>query len=110
MDNKIREKLVELIGKIIEPLVFVKFFVNYLMENGVTVLPCKLGDTVWGIRKCNLGNAVKQGVVYQMYFSEKMRLCICVKNVCRGEWGVNVFATQAEAEEALRRKGVSEDG
>lgn len=81
---------------------------DYLAANGVTVLPCKLGDTAWGIKRCNLGNVVKQGEVYQMYFGEDMRLCICVKNVCRGEWGVNVFGTKEEAEEAVGKMAKKE--
>ena len=80
-----------------------------LIANGVTVLPCKLGDTAWGIKRCNLGNVVKQGEVYQMYFGEDMRLCICVKNVCRGEWGVNVFGTKEEAEEAVGKMAKKEE-
>lgn len=60
-------------------------------------VPCKMGDVVWGIKKYNHGQAAKQGVVNQMFFGDDMRLCICVKNVCRGEWGNNVFATEEEA-------------
>ena len=103
----IREKLVELIGdcKWYMPL---EDLADYLIANGVTVLPCKLGDTAWGIKRCNLGNVVKQGEVYQMYFGEDMRLCICVKNVCRGEWGVNVFGTKEEAEEAVGKMAKKE--
>lgn len=104
MDN-IREKLLDLIIEAkkadTEDAPFSEFLADFLVGYGVTVLPCKLGDTVWGIKRCHLGNVVKQGEVYQMYFGEDMRLCICVKNVCRGEWGVNVFGTKKEAEEAV---------
>ena len=121
MDN-IREKLVEMLKKTeinkinghtalaevcFTPNVFENMATN-LLANGVTVLPCKLGDTAWGIKRCNLGNVVKQGAVYQMYFGEDMRLCICVKNVCRGEWGVNVFGTKEEAEEAVGKMAKKE--
>lgn len=85
-----------------------KWRTDKLLANGVTVLPCKLGDMAWGIKRCHLGNAVKQGEVYQMYFGEEMRLCICVKNVCRGEWGVNVFGTKEEAEEAVGKMAKKE--
>lgn len=61
-------------------------------------LPCKIGDMVWGIKKFNYETKqVKQGIVHMMFFGEDMRLCICVKGVCRGEWGKNVFATREEA-------------
>ena len=60
-------------------------------------VPCKMGDLVWGIKKHSYGMKVKPGIVSQMFYGEDMRLCICVKNVCRGEWGKNVFATEEEA-------------
>ena len=61
-------------------------------------VPCKIGDLVWGIKKFNHETErVKQGIVHMMFFGEDMRLCICVKGVCRGEWGKNVFATKEEA-------------
>lgn len=61
-------------------------------------LPCKIGDMVWGIKKFNYETKqVKQGIVHMMFFGENMRLCICVKGACRGEWGKNVFATREEA-------------
>lgn len=64
----------------------------------VIELPCKIGDMVWGIKKFNHETErVKQGIVHMMFFGEDMRLCICVKGVCRGEWGKNVFATKEEA-------------
>ena len=67
-------------------------------------VPCKMGDIVWGIKKFHHGQAVKQGSVYQMFFIDDMRLCICVKNVCRGEWGKNVFATREDAVAAIAER------
>lgn len=68
-------------------------------------LPCKMGDVVWGIRRAYKNRyCVKQGVVNEMYFGEDMRLCICVENVCRGEWGKNVFATKEEAAAEIERR------
>lgn len=64
--------------------------------------PCRMGETVWGIARFHKDRPfVKQGIVNQMYFGEDMRLCICVKGVCRGQWGVNVFATREKAEAAI---------
>lgn len=81
-------------------------YIHMLLETQLTVdaveVPCRMGDVVWGIARLSKGRVyVKQGVVYQMFFGEDMRLCICVKNVCRGEWGKNVFATEAEALAAI---------
>ena len=66
-------------------------------------VPCKMGDEVWGLKKYRSRLIPEKGVVYQMYFGDDMRLCICVKNVCRGEWGKNVFATKEEADAALAK-------
>lgn len=68
------------------------------------VLPCKIGDIVWGIKKHNNGRLfVKQGIVSQMYYGDDMQLCVCVKRVCRGQWGKNVFATKEETCEEMGR-------
>lgn len=68
-------------------------------------VPCKMGDTVWGIARFHKDRPyVKQGIVHQMYFGEDMRLCICVKGVCRGQWGKNVFGSEAEAQAAIERR------
>lgn len=70
-------------------------------------LPCEVGDMMWGIRTYG-GKYVKknknaeQARVTEMYFSEGMRLCIVLKGVCRGEYGVAVFGSREEAEAALK--------
>ena len=66
-------------------------------------IPCRMGDEVWGLAIYHGRRIAKKGKVYQMYFGDDMSLCICVKSVCRGEWGVNVFATEAEATAAVER-------
>lgn len=75
-----------------------------LEEQGrLVVLPCKVGDTVFGIhRHQKRGAFVMEGEVNEMYFAEEdMRLCIVVKGSCRGEWGKVVFGTREDAEKAL---------
>lgn len=73
-----------------------------LTERGVTILPCKMGDEVWGIKSFNNGaKRVKKGVVHQMFYGEDMKLCVAVKGVCRGVWGEKVFATEEDALKAL---------
>ena len=74
------------------------------------VLPCRMGDRVWGISNYCKGRKVRQGVVREMFFGEDMRLCICVKGVCRGEWGKNVFATKEAAGASLTMEGGAEGG
>ena len=99
-----RNKLIEILRVPIYPHELAdpaEVVADYLLDNGIVVLPCKIGDQVWAIKTHMRGQFVKKGVVYQMYFGDDMQLCICVKNVCRGEWGRNVFATKKEAEAAI---------
>lgn len=68
-------------------------------------IPCKIGDTVWGLRRRNGVPTAIQGKVSEIFFvGSEMQLCIVVAQVVRGTWGVNVFATEKEAQEALRRQ------
>jgi hypothetical protein len=78
---------------------------RYLTEHGVAILPCKMGDEVWGIKSFNNGGKrVKKGIVYQMFYGEDMKLCIAVKGVCRGVWNEKVFATEEDARRALEEQ------
>lgn len=81
-----------------------------LMEDAPAVnpLPCKIGDTVWGIRYHTGVPYIKQGTVSEMAYLEDMRLAIAVKLApkynTRGFWGVTIFATREECEAALGGK------
>ena len=37
-----------------------------------------------------------------MFYNQNMELIIAIKNVCRGCWGKQIFATLEEAEAALK--------
>ena len=66
--------------------------------------PCKIGDTVWGLRYRNGIPIPTKGRVTEMFFvGSEMNLCIVVYKVVRGAWGINVFATQEDAEKAITR-------
>ena len=76
-----------------------------LEEQGRLIkLPCKIGDTVYGIRRYQ-DRIVKAGTVSEMYFNQNMKLVIVIKNLCRGGWGKNIFRTKEEAEAALKEVG-----
>ena len=64
-------------------------------------LPCKIGDTVYGIRRYK-GRIVKSGTVSEMFYNQDGELIIAIKNVCRGCWGKQIFGTREEAEAALK--------
>ena len=73
-----------------------------LEEQGKLIkLPCKIGDTVYGIRRYQ-GRIVKAGTVSEMFYNRDGELIIAIKNVCRGCWGRQIFETREEAEAALK--------
>lgn len=79
-----------------------------LAEAGKLIeLPCKIGDTVYGIRRYK-GRIVKSGTVSEMFYNRDGELIIAIKNVCRGCWGRQIFGTYEEAEAAL--KGAEHEG
>lgn len=67
-------------------------------------LPCKIGDTAYGIRDYNGGKRVMRGKVSEMLFTDDMRLLIVIKHICRGEAGKNIFFTRENAEKALAER------
>ena len=74
-----------------------------LEEQGrMITLPCKIGDTVYGIRRFHGDRIVKSGTVSEMFYNKNMELVIVIKNLCRGFWGENIFGTKEEAEAALK--------
>lgn len=79
-----------------------EFIADYLLANGGIVLPCKVGDRVWAIRKYKGVSHPQESVVSDMYFTRNMELMIVVKYVARGIWGKTVFRTKQEAERALK--------
>lgn len=73
-----------------------------LEEQGRLIeLPCKIGDTVYGIRRYH-DRIVKAGTVSEMFYNRDGELIIAIKNVCRGCWGRQIFGTYEEAEAALK--------
>lgn len=83
----------------------VKAMADYLTEykpKSIYYIPCKIGDTVWGLRRRNGIPIPIKGRVSEIFFvGSEMSLCITVAGVVRGSWGVNVFATEDEAKNAV---------
>lgn len=71
-------------------------------DGRLVVLPCKIGDEVWGIRNYRGKMHPQRGRVNDMFFTKDMRLMIVVKHICYGIWGEKVFSTREEAEAAIR--------
>ena len=71
-----------------------KILADYLLANGVAVLPCKVGDTVYYI---------SEG------FVESCKVQNISTNICFGEIGKTVFLTKEEAEQALKERQTNEN-
>ena len=81
---------------------------NHLLENGVIVSPCKVGDTVY----CKDGawvvvgfdcNRVNRWAVKLERWRDRFRDCHERKKVAFSSFGKTVFLTRKEAEKALER-------
>jgi hypothetical protein len=74
----------------------------YMLNHGAVVLPCKIGSKVWAITKFGGRPKATEGIVSEMLFADDMRLVVVVRNAARGEWGVKIFATREECEQAIK--------
>lgn len=68
------------------------FTADYLLENGVIVPPCKLGKTIFWVRRSGR---------YQRYIHKSKLTFSNLKRVLEC-WGKTVFFTREEAEKALK--------
>lgn len=73
-------------------------------EKMIVDIPCKIGDTVYAIRKFNGVPVIRKGKVSAMYYLDDMRLAIVVRGIARGMWGKVIFASYEEAEKAIAER------
>ena len=111
-----RDRLIELIEKWYEKPT-TKYLADYLIENGVIVSPCKVGQTVYRIVEMSTGVTSK----YKVFAMEGKlhgtitpckptikRFIRCVKVTknnfidCCENYGITVFLTKEEAVQALK--------
>ncbi len=95
----------------------IEMIAEYLLENGVIVPPCKVGDKVWFLNIypsiCMYRNFVYEAMVVRVYVEHdnELTLAIRIKNEwgtieyprIREEIGKTVFLSREEAEKALER-------
>lgn len=62
------------------------------------LLPCEIGDTMYGVRNYKGKKHIQSGIVSEMYYTKDMRLQIVLKYVCRGEFGRVIFLNKEDAE------------
>ncbi len=114
-----RERLIELIHKALldmrgkyvgMPVKRCKHIADYLLEHGVIVLPCKVGDTVW----CVIEDTLAEG---GWFISEEHVTDVSIRGIWLSQFappeddhgnlipweqvGINTFLTREEAEAAL---------
>lgn len=115
-----REKLVELLDEIHRKPLGKEYcerlgtIADYLLENGVIVPPCKLGDTVWMLITCSSTKTIyqegkrKQEHHQHTYIRSvemtKLNFFRVIKDI-----GDTVFLTKEEAEKALAEKRADND-
>ena len=82
----------------------IDYIADYLLENGVTVLPCKVGDMVYKIsRKPQKERYIQKTEVSRVAIDADGVWIFCKCNpVSRCVFGKSVFLTKEEAEKALK--------
>lgn len=110
-----KEKLIELINdcNCIEGYGqdLVEQQVDYLLDNGVIVLPCKVGDKIYEIceqrKNSKRKQVIKERVVYGLeagIHGNIMARCGTTVSVFMSGLGETVFLTREEAEKALEER------
>ena len=74
---------------------------DYLIEHGVIVLPCKVGDTIYQID----GVRIYASTIYEITYTEN-KVIFVTGNVVFDERAINnsIFLTREEAEKALKER------
>ena len=78
-------------------------FAEYLLEHGVTVLPCKVGDRVYRPSDC-LGVVQFVIISFNIYESEMFFTDDSENIIYLSDIGKTVFLTREEAERALKER------
>lgn len=85
-----------------------EFIADYLIENGVVVLPCKVGDILWfldyDLPKCFI--CPEQIVIQDIVLLKNTMLIRCSSSITlrTEDFGKTVFLTKEDAERALRKE------
>ena len=110
-----KERLTKLIKEANERYIYAEEMAKYLIDNGVIVPPCKVGDTVWFLNRyysiSMRKDAVYEAKIARVYVEKDNVLCLSVQ--IKNEWGTTefpriteigktVFLTREEAERALK--------
>ena len=77
-----------------------------MQEGGLKLLPCKIGEKLWGIRHLNgkggtITRIAQEGEVTSMLYSRDMELILVLQKIGHRKFGETAFYTREEAERAL---------
>lgn len=105
-----RDRLIELLDGFLDLGYGSPYIADYLLANGVVVLPCKVGDTVYVVDYTRLGNMIFECTIeeishftYGTYYYLNWGLHIPRFKACQEKsFGKTVFLTREEAEQALK--------
>lgn len=80
---------------------FTDYLADYLIEHGVIVLPCKVGDTIYQID----GVRIYASTIYEITYTEN-KVIFVTGNVVFDVRAINnsIFLTREEAEKALKER------
>ena len=102
-----RERLIDLMidAKRTEPETgsFTEYLADYLLKQGVIVLPCKVGDKVYRSSDC-LGVVQFVIISFNIYESEMFFTDDSENIIYLSDIGKTVFLTREEAEKALKER------
>ena len=74
-------------------------------DGRLVVLPCKVGDDVWFVRKFGKRRCIKKAEVHCINIDYRGEVFISSRRISGGYVGETVFLTREEAEAALAGKG-----
>ena len=74
-------------------------------EGRLVVLPCKVGDDVWFVRKFGKERCIKRAEVSCINIDFRGEVFVSARRISGGYIGKTVFLTREEAEAALAQEG-----
>ena len=102
------ERLTELIGDEPNYVDCITAAAEYLIENGVIVPPCKIGDTVY--YPSFYETAIIEGRILRIVVDDKgISLLTEYKALDANDFGKSVFFTREEAEKALTERATTDE-
>lgn len=111
MQNNTKDRLINLIQNAVDGCArnWAEVIAGHLLDNGVIVPPCKVGDVVYEINR----NGILEMEIAQIKITERYIMFDCIDVILdyedffyESDIGKTVFLTRDEAERALRESEV----